>query len=138
MPRPLVAFLGLFLILSLAACVGLNAIGPTDITGKPSVYAVVDKAPNPLLVGCYMRSTPSEFNRPNRYEFCLVKDGDKYALYYYMMDGKTLARTRGWTSAVVNGDTFTSGADGVRYFVKDGAVWQDTGSYGPHKMLKTF
>lgn len=124
------------LTLTLCACGGLYAIRQNDVSGKPTVYAVVHKAPDPLLVGCYMRSAPSEYNRPNKYEFCLVRDGDRYALYNYVMDGKSLATFKDWTSATIDGDSVTSGYDGSRYFVKDGEVWQMTTTGGPHRMLR--
>jgi hypothetical protein len=123
------------LCLALCACNGLNAIQPADLSGKPTVYAVVDKEPNPQLVGCFVRSRPEEYNRPNKYEFCLVKEGGQYAMYYYIMDGKSLAVYKGWSPSRVAGDSVTSGYDGSRYFVKDGAVWQMTTVGGPHRML---
>lgn len=122
--------------LALAACNGLYAIGSKDTSGKPTVYAVVDKAPNQALVGCYVRSSPSEYNRPNKYEFCLVREGDKYAMFYYVMDGKSLATFKDWTGAVINGDSVTANYDGSRYFVQDGEVWQMTTTGGPHRMLR--
>lgn len=124
------------LTLSLWACNALNAIGPKDYSGKPTVYAKVNKAPDPLLVGCYIRSLPSEYNRPNKYEFCLVQEGGDYAMFYYMWDGKTLATYKGWTGAVIDGASVTAEYDGSRYFVKDGAVWQMTTTGGPHRMLR--
>jgi len=133
--RRIVTFALVPLTLALCACNGLQAVKQSDVSGKPSVYATVNKAPNPLLVGCYMRSAPSEYNRPNKYEFCLVKAGNQYALFNYVMDGKTLATFKDWTSAVVDGDSVTSGYDNSRYFVKDGEVWQMTTTGGPHRML---
>lgn len=132
---PLVAGL-LGLSLALAACHGLYALGPKDVSGKPTVYAVTHKAPDPLLVGCYVRSSPSEYNHPNKYEYCLVAQGDRYALLYYVMDGKTLATFKDWTGAVIDGEAFTADYDGSRYFVQDGQVWQTTTTGGPHRMLR--
>lgn len=126
----------LALVLALCACHGLNAIGPTDISARPTVYATANATPDPLLVGCYVRIRPSEYTRPNKYEFCLVREADKYAMYYYMQDGKSLATFKGWTAAVINGDSVTADYDGSRYFVKDGAVWQMTTTGGPHRMLR--
>ena len=114
------------LVMSLYGCNGLNAIGQQDLSGKPTVYAQVDKAPNPTLVGCYLRSRPSEYNRPNKYEFCLVQTGGGYALYYYMMDGKSLNTFKGWSGATVNGDCLTAQYDGSTYCAKGGEVFQTT------------
>jgi hypothetical protein len=123
------------LSLALFACTSLNAIKPQDLSGKPTVYAVVNKAPDPKLVGCFVRSRPEEYKRPNKYEFCLVKDGDQYAMYYYILDGKSLATYKAWSPSRIDGDSLTSGYDGTRYFVKDGMVWQMTTAGGPHRML---
>lgn len=122
--------------LALCACNGLYAISSKDASGKPGVYASVNKAPDPLLVGCYIRSSPSEYNHPNKYEFCLVREGDRYAMFYYVMDGKTLATFKDWTGAVIDGESVTANYDGSRYFVKDGEVWQMTTTGGPHRMLR--
>jgi hypothetical protein len=122
--------------LALCACKGMYAVSPKDMSGKPTVYATVRKAPDPLLVGCYIRSSPSEYYHPNKYEFCLVREGDRYALFYYVMDGKTLATFKDWTGAVVDGDSLTANYDASRYFVKDGEVWQTTTTGGPHRMLR--
>jgi hypothetical protein len=126
----------LVLTLLLCACNGLNAIKRQDYSGTPTVYAVVNKEPNPLLVGCYLRSRPSEFNRPNKYEYCLVKSGDRYAMFYFMMDGKTQATFKDWTAAVIDGDSVTSNYDASRFFVKDDGVWQMTTTGGPYHMLR--
>ena len=135
MRRILVALSFATVSAALFACTGLNAIKQQDYSGKPTVYATVNKEPDPLLVGCYVRSRPSEYNRPNKYEFCLVKDAGQYAMYYYVMDGKALTAFKDWTPAIINGNAVTAGYDGSRYFVKDGAVWQMTSTGGPHRML---
>ncbi len=132
----LLACLALSFSLLLSACSGLYAIKPSDLSTKPSAYATVNKEPNPLLVGCYVRSRPSEYNRPNKYEFCLVKEGGQYALYYYVMGGKNLSTFKDWSPATVDGDSVTSGYDGSRYFVQNGEVWQMTTTGGPHRMLR--
>lgn len=120
----------------LSACNGLVAVSKTDISGKPTVYATVNKEPDPKLVGCYLRSRPSEFNRPNKYEFCLVKDAGGYALFYYTMDGKSLRSFKDWSPAVINGNCLTAEYDGSTYCVQDGDVWQTTaGSSDRHRML---
>jgi hypothetical protein len=121
----------------LCACNGLTAITRQDYAGTPTVYAVVNKEPNPLLVGCYLRSRPSEFRKPNMYEFCIVKDGDRYAMFYFMMNGKTKTIFKDWTAAVIDGDSVTSDYDASRFFVKDGAVWQMTTTGGPYHMLRS-
>jgi len=128
--------LAVALVASLFGCNGLDAIGQQDISGKPTVYAQVNKEPDPKLVGCYLRSRPSEYNRPNKYEYCLVKAGSGYAVYYYMMDGKSLNTFKGWTGAVINGNCLTADYDGSTYCVQNGEVMQTTaGSSDQHRML---
>ena len=131
---PLLACMAL--CVALTACNTLNAVQPKDLSGKPTIYAVVNKEPNPQLLGCFVRPRPAEYNRPNQYEFCLVKNGDQYAMYYYILDGKSLAMFKGWSPSLVDGDAVTSGYDSSRYFVKDGAVWQTTTTGGPHRMVR--
>jgi len=118
------------------ACNGLNALKQQDYSGKPTHYAVVNKEPNPRLVGCYLRSRPSQYRHPNRYEFCLVKESGQYAMFYFVMNGKTMETFKDWTPATIDGDSVTAGYDGSRYFVQDDAVWQMTTSGGPHRMLR--
>lgn len=125
------------LVMSLYGCNGLNAIGQQNISGTPTVYAQVNKEPNPTLLGCYLRSRPSEFNRPNKYEYCLTKTGGGYALYYYLMDGKTLSTFKDWSGVTINGDCMTVQYDGATYCAKNGEVFQTTaGSSDPHRMLR--
>ncbi|MHC1791960.1 hypothetical protein [Solidesulfovibrio sp.] len=120
----------------LFGCRGMDMIGQQDLSGKPTVYAQVNKEPEPALLGCYLRSRPGKYNRPNKYEYCLVKESGGYALFYYMMDGKTLRSFKGWSPASINGDCLTADYDGSTYCVKDGEVWQHTiGGGGPHRML---
>lgn len=124
------------LVLLLAGCVGSIASRP-ELSGEPTVYARVVKAPDPLLVGCYMRSRPSEYNRPNSYQYCLVKKGDKYAVYYEWRDGKTLEEHKGWMPFTINGDRMTSDTEPSTYLVKDGRVWHNYGGRAAmHPMLK--
>jgi len=137
MSRNALLWLAVALVASLFGCNGLNAVSQQDISGKPTVYAQVNKEPDSTLVGCYLRSRPSEYNRPNKYEYCLVKDAGGYALYYYLMDGKTLNTFKGWSAASINGDCFTAQYDGSTYCAKGGEVFQTTaGSSDEHRMLR--
>jgi hypothetical protein len=136
MYRPALKCLLMALVLSLLGCNGLVAVSKEDMSGTPSVYATVNQEPNPMLVSCYLRSRPGEYNRPNKYEFCLVKAAGGYALYYYVMDGKSLRSFKNWSPASINGDCLTAEYDASTYCVKDGEVWQTTvGGGGPHRMV---
>ena len=129
-------FLVASLVLLLAGCAG-GAAMQKELAGEPTVYAKVLKAPDPLLVGCYMRSRPSEYRRPNSYRYCLVKKGDKYAVYYDWRDGKTLEEHKGWMPFTINGDRMTSDTEPSTYLVKDGSVWHNYGGRTVlHKMLR--
>jgi len=118
-------------ILTLGGCAGKAASRP-ELAGEPTVYATVTNEPNPLLLGCHMRSRPSEFNRPNSYRYCLVKKGDRYAVYYDWRDGKSLEDHTGWMAFTVDGDRLISGTEPSAYVVRDGAVWH---SYGGRDKL---
>lgn len=120
------ALIVVVMALFLAGCAGNIASRP-ELTGEPTVYATVNQEPNPLLLGCYLRSRPSEYNRPNSYQYCLVKKGDRYAVYYQWRDGKTLEEQKGWMPFTINGDRMTSDTEPSTYLVKDGSVWH---SYG--------
>ncbi len=114
------------------------AIDAEKLAGEPTVYATVTKEPNPLLLGCYERMRPSEFKRPNSYEYCLVKKGDKYAVYYYWKNGKTKEVTEGWSPFAIAGDMMISGTEPSRFLVEDGQVYHNYGDRtSKHKMRKT-
>lgn len=124
------------LALSLAGCAGNIAHQP-GLNTEPTVYATVNQPPDPLLLGCYLRSRPSEFNRPNSYQYCLVQKGDRYAVYYKWRDGKTLEEHEGWMPFTINGDRMTSNTEPSTYLVKDGGVWHNYGGRQTlHKMVK--
>ncbi len=105
----------------LAACADLTTISARDVEGAPKVYATVLKPPNPLLLGHYRRSPPSEFRHPWSFHYWLVQRGDKYAVYY-MYDSHKKNAFKGWADFTINGDTITSGLDGAAFFVEDGEV----------------
>lgn len=123
-------------VLLLAGCAGSAASRP-ELAGDPTVYAKVLQEPNPLLVGCYMRSRPSEYRRPNAYQYCLVKKSGKWAVYYDWRDGKTLEEHKGWMPFTINGDRMTSDTEPSTYLVRDGRVWHNyAGRDTVHPMLR--
>ncbi|MEA4857979.1 MAG: hypothetical protein AAGU21_13480 [Solidesulfovibrio sp.] len=129
------AFLVAAAVLLLAGCAGSAASRP-ELAGEPTVYAKVLKEPDPLLVGCYHRSRPSEFRRPNTYSYCLVNKGGQYAVYYAWRDGKTLEEHKGWMPFTIQGDRMTSDTEPSTYLVKDGRVWHNyAGRSTLHPML---
>lgn len=129
------AFLVAAAVLLLAGCAGSAASRP-ELAGEPTVYAKVLKEPDPLLVGCYHRSRPSEFRRPNTYSYCLVNKGGQYAVYYEWRDGKTLEEHKGWMPFTIQGDRMTSDTEPSTYLVKDGRVWHNyAGRSTLHPML---
>lgn len=121
--------------LLLAGCAGKAASRP-ELAATPTVYADVVKKPNPLLLGCFMRSRPSDYRRPNSYRYCLVEKGDKYAVYYDWRDGKSGEEHKGWMAFTIDGDKLVSGTDPSAFVVKDGAVWHSySGRDVVHRML---
>ncbi len=124
------------MLLVLAGCAGSAASRP-ETAGEPTVYARVVNPPNPLLVGCWMRSRPSEYRRPNSYTYCLVQKGGKYAVYYEWRDGKTLEEHKGWMPFTIDGDRMSSDTEPSSYVVKDGRVWHAyAGRDTLHPMLR--
>ena len=121
--------------LLLVGCAGKAASRP-ELATTPTVYADVVKKPNPLLLGCFMRSRPSDYRRPNSYHYCLVEKGDKYAVYYDWRDGKSGEEHKGWMAFTIDGDKLVSGTDPSSFVVKDGAVWHSySGRDAVHRML---
>ena len=136
MRRMLPAFVLLLALVMLAGCKSLNSISDQDVAGTPSVYAKVLKEPNPLLMGHYRRSAPAELSKPWTFNYCLVKKGDKYAVFYDY-DSRKKDNFHGWADFTVNGDSLTSGVDGVVFYVKDGRVYmQYPGRDVPYHMDK--
>lgn len=128
---PLVA-----LCLLLAGCAA-GSVTDKDLAGVPTVYATVLAAPDPLLLGCYMRPPPAEYHRPNSYSYCLVRKGGRYAVSYHWRDGKTKAEHKGWLPFRINGDRLVSETDPSVFFVKDGEVWHEvTGKGKAHRMVR--
>lgn len=125
------AFLVATLALFLAGCAAPAVSGLKD-AGEPTVFATVLKKPDPLLMGCYMRSRPSEYKRPNSYQYCLVEKDGRYAVYYDWRDGKTMQEYKGWMPFTIDGDRLISGTEPSTYLVKDGRVWHNYG--GRHKL----
>jgi len=113
-------------LLLLAGCAS-KAASQAELAGTPTVYADVVKKPNPLLLGCHMRSRPSEYNKPNSYRYCLVEKGDKYAVYYDWRDGKSGEEHKGWMAFTIDGDKLISGTEPSSYVVKNGKVWHNYG-----------
>ncbi|WP_243358136.1 hypothetical protein [Fundidesulfovibrio terrae] len=121
MRRMLPAFIVLAAFVALAGCRSLNSISDADVAGTPTVYAKVVNAPNPLFMGHWRRIPPAEINKPWIFDYSLVKKGDKYAVYYFY-DSRKKNSFAGWADFTLDGDTMTSGVDGVMFKVKGGEV----------------
>lgn len=121
MHRQILSALVLLGLAMLTACASMAPISSADVAGTPTTYAKVVKPPNSLLLGHYRRSAPVGINKPWAFNYWLIKKGDKYAVYYYF-DSHKKNSFKGWADFTINGDTITSGVDGVTFFVKDGGV----------------
>jgi hypothetical protein len=116
--------LSLSLVLAfLAGCGGLYPVTPNDVAGEPTVYAKVVKEPNPVLMGHWWREFPPEFEKPDVFEYWLVKKGDRYAVFYNWRGHKE--NFYGWAPFTINGDEMTSGVEPSRYFVDGGRVYHN-------------
>jgi hypothetical protein len=135
MPRR--AALCLFVALMALSAVPALAIDAKDIAGEPAVYSKVVETPDPAMLGCFTRSRPSEFKRPNLYALCLVERGGKYAVFYDWMDGKTLEKHTGWMPFTIMKDRMTSDTDPSSYVLKDGELWHSyAGRDSMHRMRR--
>ena len=136
MRRMLPALVLVLAVAMLAGCKSLTSISAEDVAGTPSTYAKVLKEPNPLLMGHWRRSAPAELNKPWTFNYCLVKKGDKYAVFYDY-DSYKKNNFHGWADFTVDGDRLTSGVDGVQFYVQDGRVlMQYPGRDTPYHMDK--
>jgi len=136
MRRMLPAFALLMALALVTGCKSLNSISTEDVAGTPSVYAKVLKEPNPLLMGHYRRSAPADLFKPWTFNYCLVKKGDKYAVFYDY-DSRKKNSFHGWADFTIDGDRLTSGVDGTTFYVKDGQVFmQYPGREAPYHMDK--
>lgn len=111
---------------------GSEGITRADIVG-PDKFCTVLKQPDPALLGgwkCVHENYVSKLAeyRPEPVQFYLAKFGDRYALYFYRSKKATDQETyHAWKEWKIDGDQITS-STGVRFFVKDGAVyysWKD-------------
>jgi hypothetical protein len=133
--RRLPPCVAMVLLLLLGGC-ATGSISGKDMAGEPTAYATVVKEPDPLLLGCHMRPRPADYHRPNSYSYCLVRKGDKYAVYYHWRDGKTMAEHQGWMPFTIDGDRLISDSDPSIYRVRQGQVWQEyPGHDKPFRMI---
>ncbi len=129
MPRrfPGLSLAGLLALAVLCLASTALAIDPKLLESEPTAYSRVVETPDPALLGCFTRVRPSEFKRPNTYAFCLVKKGDKYAVYYDWKDGKTLEWHQGWMPFSIMKDRIISDTEPSTYLLKDGELWHNYG-----------
>ncbi|GFK93768.1 hypothetical protein NNJEOMEG_01602 [Fundidesulfovibrio magnetotacticus] len=109
-------------LILVASCTGIRSIAPEDVAGTPTQYATVSAPPDPALMGHWRRPQPGNLERPWLFQYCLVKKGDKYAVYYYY-DSHKKNSFKGWASFSIDGSRMTSGVDGVVFYAKDGKVF---------------
>lgn len=110
----------------MAACASMQAelayLRPADVAGEPSVYAEVQSPPNPVLMGLWRRSNPPGLSKPWIFDYWLVRKGDRLAVFYGY-DSRRGNSFKGWAPFLIDGDTMTSGVDGVVFFARDGQVF---------------
>ncbi len=110
-----------------------------DRLGDPTDYCTVVKEPNPLLLGgwsvVYTRTTEDGKSDTNSVKYRLIKEGDRYALYFDRITRGGKKRYMGWRAWTINGDDITSDT-GVRIFAQDGKVYYDWKGQGPKEMKR--
>jgi hypothetical protein len=115
------ALTALAALLALASCSRYEGISAEDLAGVPTVYAAVKKEPDPLLMGHWRRPAPSGLSKPWAFSYCLVKRGDRYAVFYFY-DSHLKNSFKGWADFTIDGNRMTSGVDGTTFSVEGGQV----------------
>ena len=140
------ALLTCVLLIFGAACAwaqGSTGISPADIKG-PTEFCKVTKEPDPVLLGgwqCEYENYVSKLSttRTEPVQYYLVKQGDKYAVYFYRFKagvGNEYDKVyRGWREFTINGSEIVS-ETGVRFFARDGEVFYSWQNDKPVKMTK--
>jgi hypothetical protein len=112
---------------------------PMDFAGKPTVYCNVSQEPDPHLLGGWKCIFPLHLENgeldTNPAEYWLVKDGDRYALYFDRRARNGRKRYFGWKDWTVSGSEITSGT-GVRIFAQNGEVFFQWKDERPAKMTR--
>jgi len=108
-------------LFALSAC-KTSFITDSDLSGEPTVYAKVKKAPNPLLFGHWRRATPPGINKPWIFQYVMMEKNGKVAVYY-MYDSRKGNAYKGWAAFTVDGDSMVSDVDATSYYVRDGKVY---------------
>jgi hypothetical protein len=118
-------------LLFFGALLGVAAAGPPDAAGNPTVYCNVVQEPNAHLLGGWKCVFPLHLESGeldiNPAKYWLVKEGDRYALYFDRIARNGKKRYSGWKNWTIRGAEIDSGT-GVRIYTQDGAVffrWMD-------------
>jgi len=117
------------LLLLLVACATTKATPPQGFGGKPDVFCTVIQEPDPLLMGTwecrFVRTVGKSRPDDNHVKYRLLKQDDKYGLYFYRTwrDGtKKKAQWKNWT---INGKEILGEPRrfGVKIFVRGEDVY---------------
>jgi hypothetical protein len=123
----------------LGAMLGAAAAEPPRAAGKPSVYCNVVEVPNPQLLGGWKCVFPLHLESgeldTNPAKYWLVKEGDRYALYFDRIARNGKKRYSGWKDWTIRGAEIDSGT-GVRIYAQDGAVFLRWKDERPAKMTR--
>lgn len=119
----------LIYLLVLAGCATTDKTGPQEFGGKPDVFSTVIEEPDPLLMGTwecsFVRRVGKSHPDNNYVKYRLIKQDDKYALYFYRAwrdGGKKKAAWKNWT---INGKEILGEPRrfGVQIFVRGNDVY---------------
>ena len=119
----------LMYLLILVGCATTKGTPPQEFGGTPDVFSKVIQKPDPLLMGtweCRFLRTVGKSRPDNNYvKYRLIKQGDKYGLYFYRTwrDGrKKKAEWKNWT---INGKEILGQPRtfGVKIFVQGEDVY---------------
>jgi len=128
------------LFFAFSGCITSNTspnITAGTVSEKPTIFCTVLNEPDPMLIGGWQCRTipdssrskgvsPIAFNDP--VEYWLVKNGNRYALYYYFKSPNS--SNIGWKPFIVNGNEIRFSRDGKtpssgyrKFMTKNGKVY---------------
>ncbi len=117
------------LLLILVACATTKGPPPQEFGGKPDVFCSVTQEPDPLLMGTwesrFLRTVGRSRPDQNYIKYRLIKQDDKYALYFYRIWRDGRKKKKEWKNWTINGKEILGQPRrfGVKIFVQGDDVY---------------
>lgn len=110
-------------------CATTNRTGPQEFGGKPDVFSRVIQEPEPLLMGTwecsFVRRVGKSHPDKNYVKYRLIKQDDKYGLYFYRTWRDGRRKKAEWKNWILNGKEILGEPRrfGVKIFVQGKDVY---------------